>query len=349
MISAGFISGAAIGNVKPSSLDLTLSDEIYKVEGVFQPRPGETVRQVLEKIKKETHSFDRPLMRNQMYIIRLNETLTLPSDVYGYCNPKSSSGRVDIHVRMIADGVSRYDTLNKGWKGELWVSVVPKSFPVKMSPGQSYNQLRFFNEDTRLSNTELQIFMQDSKLLWKLDGSNAYTFNDLTVHDNDGAIIQQLDLSTDIVGYIGIQSDTVVDLGKIKHYDSADFFKPIEKEGDFVYLKKDQFYILSTHEAVRIPPELACEMVPMDERSGEFRSHYAGFIDPGWGWGKEGESNGRPLTLEVRPFEDIIVRHKQPIAKIRFERMAELPDVVYDSMDSNYLKQTGPKLGKNFK
>jgi dCTP deaminase len=116
-----------------------------------------------------------------------------------------------------------------------------------------------------------------------------------------------------------------------------------------VYLKKGAFYILSTNEAVRVPPELACEMVPMDERSGEFRSHYAGFIDPGWGWGEKGEGKGRPLTLEVRPFEDLIVRHGQPIAKIKFERVNEVPVAAYDSMGSNYIKQSGPKLAKHFK
>ncbi len=98
-----------------------------------------------------------------------------------------------------------------------------------------------------------------------------------------------------------------------------------------------------------MPPDLVCEMVPMDERSGEFRSHYAGFIDPGWGWGKKGEGRGRPLTLEVRPFEDIIVRHRQPIGKICFEKMAETPAVAYDALSSNYLVQSGPKLAKHFK
>lgn len=349
MISAGFIKGAMESSVKPSSLDLTISDEIYKVEGIFQPRPSETVRQVLEKIKKEKYSLEQPLLRNQMYLIRLNETLTLPKEVYAYCNPKSSSGRVDIHVRLVADGISRYDTVDKGWSGELWVSVMPKTFPVKMTAGQSFNQIRFFNEDTRLSNTELEIFMKESKLLWRLHESEPYTFDDLKIHDNDGAIIQQLDLEGPVVGYVGIKSEKVVDLGKINEYDPAEFFKPLKKEGDFLYLKKDEFYILSTREAVRVPPGLACEMVPMDERSGEFRSHYAGFIDPGWGWGKDGEGKGRPLTLEVRPFEDIIVRNKQPIAKIKFERMTDVPDIVYDGIQSNYSVQSGPKLGKNFK
>jgi dCTP deaminase len=151
------------------------------------------------------------------------------------------------------------------------------------------------------------------------------------------------------LGYEGVKSNTVVDLSKIKFYDHKKFFKPVKKTGEYLHLKKDGFYILSTHEAVRVPPDLSCEMISMDERSGEFRSHYAGFIDPGWGWGEKGEGKGRPLTLEVRPFEDLIVRQGQPIAKVRFERLIEVPDVVYDATNSNYIVQTGPKLAKHFK
>ena len=194
--------------------------------------------------------------------------------------------------------------------------------------------------------------MQQYKLMWNMSKNRPYEYADFFIKDNDGSVIQTLDLAGkegDVVGYVGIKSDKVLDLGKINFYDFKDFFEPIKKQGDFIYLKKDEFYILSTREAVRVPPELACEMVSMDDRSGEFRSHYAGFIDPGWGWGKTGEEQGRPLTLEVRPFEDIIVRDNQPIAKIKFERMSAVPEIVYDGIPSNYSKQSGPKLGKNFK
>lgn len=349
LLDAGFIKGSNLGNVKPSSLDLTLSDEIYKVDGIFQPRPNETVRQVLKQIKKIKYSFDKPLERDQMYIVRLNETLTLPDNVYAYCNPKSSSGRVDVHVRLITDKMSRYDTVEKGYKGELWVAIMSKTFFVKMSPGQSYNQLRFFNEDTRLSEMEFEIAMKQYNLIWSSKTKKPHSYSDFVIRDGDGSFIQTLDIMGDVVGYVGIKRDKVIDLGKIKHYDYSEFFEPLKRQGDFIHLKKDHFYILSTYEAVRIPPEFACEMVSMDDRSGEFRSHYAGFLDPGWGWGKKGEGKGRPFTLEVRPFEDLVIRHKQPIAKIKFERLTTIPDSVYDAMNSNYLKQSGPKLGKNFK
>jgi dCTP deaminase len=348
LIRAGFITGAEEKNVKPSSLDLTVSNEIYKVEGIFQPRKSETVRDVLKKIKKTEHTLDKPLKREQMYIIRLNEKLELPESVYAFCNPKSTSGRVDVHVRLIADCMSRYDSVRPGWKGELWISIVPKSFPVKLYKGVSLNQLRFFNQDTRLNDFELEIAMKQHKLLWRQNGT-AYNYDDIRVRDNDSSLILTLDLENKILGYEGIVSDNVVDLKEIQHYDYKKFFKPVKMKGDYLYLKKGMFYILSTHEAVRVPADMACEMVPMDERSGEFRSHYAGFIDPGWGWGKHGEGKGRPLTLEVRPFEDLIVRQGQPIAKIRFERVTETPIAPYDAVGSNYVVQTGPKLAKHFK
>jgi dCTP deaminase len=348
LIAAGCITGAKDENVKPSSLDLSISSEIYKVEGIFQPKKHETVRQVLDQIKKNKHSLTKPLERDQMYLIRLNEKLDLPETVYAFCNPKSTSGRIDVHVRLIADGMSRYDSIKPGWKGELWISIVPKTFPVKLYDGVSLNQLRFFNQDTRLNDMELEIAVKRYKLLWRQKGE-AYDYSEIKVRDNDGSVILTLDLENEILGYEGVISDNVVDLEKIKFYDHKKFFKPVKKKNGYLYLKKGAFYILSTHEAIKVPPELACEMVPMDERSGEFRSHYAGFIDPGWGWGKQGEGKGRPLTLEVRPFEDLIVRQGQPIAKIRFEKVSETPLAAYDAIGSNYSVQTGPKLAKHFK
>lgn len=350
MINAGFISGAQEKNVRPASLDVSLSSEIYKVEGIFQPRVGETVREVLKKIKKEKFSLDKPLVRDQMYIARLKETLDLPKSVYAFCNPKSTSGRVDVHVRLIADGVPRYDAVTPaGFKGELWVAIMPKSFPVKMYEGISLNQLRFFNTDTRLNELETELAMRQYDLIWNARKPRSFKYEELKIRDGDGSIILTLDLEGEVLGYEGVISNEVLDLSKISHYDAKKFFKPVKMKNGHLYLKKGSFYILSTNEAVRVPPELACEMVSMDERSGEFRSHYAGFIDPGWGWGEKGEGQGRQLTLEVRPFEDLIVRHNQPIAKIKFERLTEIPELVYDATNSNYVKQVGPKLAKHFK
>ena len=185
-------------------------------------------------------------------------------------------------------------------------------------------------------------------MFWR-DG-RPLAYGDLKIRDNDGSLILTLDLSAETIGYRARPATAApLDLTKPRFYEPEQFFEPLKRAAGHLHLARDEFYILSTAEAIRVPPELACEMVPMDEKSGEFRSHYAGFIDPGWGWGRTGEGRGRPLTLEMRPFEDLIVRPGQPIGKIKFELMALLPDVVYDGLDSNYLTQAGPRLSKHFK
>ncbi len=349
MLDAGCISGADEKNIRPSSLDLSLSDEIYKVEGVFQPRHKESVRDVLSLIKKKKHDLSKPLEKGVMYIARLNEKFSLPGPVYGFCNPKSTTGRLDLHVRTIADGVSRYDSLTPaGWSGELWVSIVSKTFHIKIDKNQLLNQARFFNADTKLSDLEIELFHAKRPLLWKPEGKKI-PWRDIKISDKDNSLILTLDCEGANIGWRARSSSRELDMNSFGGYRASDFFSPLKKKNDFVYLRKNEFYILSTFESVRVPPQLACEMVPMDEKSGEFRAHYAGFIDPGWGWGKKGEGKGKPLTLELSPFEDLVVRPFQPIAKVRFERIVGGGEQSYDGIDSSYLKQSGPRLAKQFK
>ena len=349
MLEAGFIKGADVENINSASLDLTVSGEIYRLEyGLFQPKPGEDITDCLNRAGFTPHSLEYPLERGVTYLARLNESLALPDSVYGYCNPKSSIGRNDVHVRVLVDGVPRYDAATPaGCYGGMWAAICPKSFPVRLASGGALSQIRFFTANTRFDELDLQIHLRRDKLLWHND--NPLFDDDLMIKDGDGSIILTLALDEKIIGYECRGSNRVMDFSKRRHYRSDDFFTLLQKNGSPLYLKKDCFYILSTREAVRVPPHCACEMVPMDERAGEFRSHYAGFIDPGWGWGENGEGHGRLITLEVRPFEDMTVCDNQPIAKIRFEKMMALPDAHYDQLDkSNYTAQAGPRLSKHF-
>jgi len=348
-ISQGFIKGAKEENIRPASLDLSISEEIYRVNGVFQPQVNEKIEDILKKI--EAHSFDLkyPLEKNVTYLVKLNESLNLPKNIYGFSNPKSSTGRIDVLARMIADRVPRFDTaMPAGFKGELWLAITPKSFPIKIQKGESLIQIRFFNADTRFSEKELQYFYKKYKFLWW--NNKPLNYQELKISDNDGSLILTVDLTQKIIGFRCLGLNKILDFSKRYYYSPEDFFEPIflNKEKEFL-LKKDNFYILSTREAIRIPPELVAEIVPMDHRSGEFRSHYAGFFDPGWGWGKKGEGRGRPATLELRPFEDIILRDNQPICKFRFEKMIEIPDMLYDNINSHYLDQFKPRLSKHFR
>lgn len=350
-IDIGIILNGKKEQLNPSSLDLTLTHEVYRVNGMVLPHSHETIRSLLENVDYQCHDIRYPLERDVFYIARLSESLQLPMEIHGYCNPKSSTGRTDVHVRVLADGVARYDTISGGKQRELWLLIIPKSFPILLAEGEQLSQLRLFNGKTWFDELELEISLNRDKLLWKGTKENeAIRYHDISISDNDGSLILTLDANNDIVGWECLGSNSVFDFSRRNFYQPHHFFSPVYRKEGIVRFRRGGFYILYTRERVRVPPHLACEMVPVDERSGEFRSHYAGFIDPGWGWGARGEGRGRKLVLEVRPNEDILIRDHQPIAKIRFEYMAEIPTVIYDTkFDSNYTYETQvPKLSKHF-
>lgn len=352
MVKAGHIQNVLEQNIRPASVDLRLSEEFYRVDGVFLPRPGESVREIISKMGASPHDLNYPLERGTTYLARLEESLKLPPEIYAYCNPKSSTGRNDIHVRVIADGISRYDTVApSGYSGELWLAVEPRSFPVKLKPGISLSQIRFFNHDTRFDEKELEFFFERDKLLWYKD--KLLSYEEVKIKDYDGSLILTIDLSGEMVGYECRGSSKVLDFTAKDRYLPEEFFEPLKISSKTALLKKDSFYILRTREAVRVPLHFSSEIIPMDERSGEFRTHYAGFFDPGWGWGVSGEGKGRVAVLEIRPFSDVLLRDNQPVAKFRFEKMIEVPTASYDALpDSSYnsqIEETLPRLSKHFK
>ena len=351
LVDSGNIIDAKTEHISPASLDLTVSSEIYKIRGLVLPKVGESIRDLMPFMEVIKADISEPLECDGMYLAKLNESLDLPEQVYGYCNPKSSTGRLDMHVRVLADGVPRYDSITpKGYRGELWVAIAPKSFAVQIHEGTPLTQLRLFTGDTRFSELDLELSMQGG-LVWHPSEDKKMLYSDLVTNDQDGTVVLTALVEEGMCGFECIaDKNQVVDVANIAHYDPSDFFKPLQIIDGALRLERDKFYILSGAERVKIPPNLASEMVPMDERSGDFRSHYAGFLDPGWGWGSDGTGKGRPFTLEVRPFEDLVVRSGQPIAKIRFERLLAEPAEHYDSgSNHNYQKQSGPKLGKQFR
>lgn len=358
MIEGGFIELSApslfrdFSQVQPASFDLTLAEEAYRVRSVFLPKSGEPICAAMKVVSPEPYDFKLPLDVGATYLIRLNERVTLPQEVYGYANPKSSSGRNDVHVRMLADGITRFDSISeKGYCGSLWTLVTPRSFRIKLKPGESLLQCRLFNRDTRFdTDDELEIVYQKDKLLFTPEGE-FIDYSRVMMRDHDGTLILTPNLDLDVVGYRCEGSQEVLDFSNRNFYDPADFFEsiPRPKNGSLT-LRRGDFYILSTKEFFRVPPTLAAEMVPVDIRAGEYRAQYAGYFDPGWGYGPDGSLNGAPAVLEVRSFEDnLVIRDGQPICKMKFERMAEVPEVVYGQTGSHYLRQTGPRLSKHFK
>lgn len=364
MMGAGYIKGSAGGKlIQPASLDLRLSGTIFRLDGVFLPRTGETIEDGLKRLlgndlRGVRHSPGNPLERNVAYIAELMESLHLPqkSTVSCFANPKSSSGRNNVQGRVVADGVARYDApLIVGDQGgipqALWTVIQPRSFAVKVSRGLALAQVRFVSANSRFTETDLQVSLGSDKLLFDRNGKEL-RYEDIHVRANDGSITLTLDLSREIVGWECLGKNRVLDLSQKEAYDPNDYFRPLVREpGDCIHLKQGAFYIFMTRERVRVPPHLACEMRPMDPYSGEFRAHFAGFVDPGWGWGKGGEGIGRPLVCEVIPYEDLIWEDGQPIARIGFEKMVERPQRLYDQLTSaNYRTEFRiPRLSKQFK
>lgn len=353
MITGGFITGAKMTSVRPGSLDPTLTMEGYRVKGAFLPSCKESIEDALKRVGAVALKDHSILEKGSCYVFRLNEKIhRLPDRVYAYCNPKSSSGRIDIHVRILVDRVSRYDYIPENYSGSIWIMIVPKTFPVILYEGVSLNQIRFCNQDTRLDELRLELaFRNKGGLIFDQYG-NEIQYEKIVHSDRDGSILLTLGLNFQVPGFEAIETKEPLDLSLIDHYEPECFFRPVVLSNHSLVLRDNAFYILSTTEFVRVPEDLACEMRPMDERSGDLRSHYAGFVDPGWGVGGDNKAKGRPLTLEVRSFDNgLIVCHGQPIAKIRFERMIDPPTEHYDreTMGSTYGLQFGPRLGKYFK
>jgi len=338
LIADGCIMHANGNYVGSSSLDTSLAGEGFRISGSARPVEGQTVRSLIKKLRPSTFSIHDALEPGGVYLLRLNEKMALPPAVYGYANPKSTTGRDDLHVRLLVDGVGSYDTIPHGYKGELWLEVKPMSFFCQASCGLALNQLRFFTADTRIKSPQELLAMHEKEgpVVFRRDGS-AMTFNE---HSSpDGSVMLTIYMEPGSIGYEAKGTHEVLDLSARGGLDPKKFFFPKDMTDGLLFLQKDRFYILSTDERVRVPVDYACEMRPIDDRFGEIRVHYAGYIDDGW----EG-----PITLEVRTKEDTYLQVGQPIARIVYERMAKRADKPYTVKESRYSNQTGPKLARHF-
>lgn len=358
LLAAGVVSGISEKYLQPASIDLPLSTEAFRIESNMLPQhKDQRVRDLIPAIGGTPHDLRNPLEVGVMYLIRIDAMFHFVETIYGYVNPKSSAGRINLFSRVIADGVSLYDAMiPEGWEGEAWVLVRPDSFPVLLSPGQAVSQLRLFDGYTKLDRTEIHLATRAQPLLYAHNGRPVLLSGGQHV-DGDGSLYLTIDVEGhELGGFPGMRASgyecrgmqRVLDFGKIAHYPVRDFFSPVVPEQGLLRLRKGSLYILSTAEWVVVPPELSAELRPIDVRLGEFRSHAAGYIDPGWGWGT-GELKGRPITLEVIPYEDLTWQKGQIVARLRYERMKYKPDVPYDSGASHYSAQSAARVSKHFK
>ncbi len=332
--------------IQPASLDLRLGPIAYRVRASFLPGPGHTV---LDKVQQlDAYPIDisdgAVLEKGCVYVVPLLESLHLKSGVTAFANPKSSTGRLDVLTRLIADGCSSFDRLDKGYQGPLYVEIAPRTFSVVVREGTRLNQLRFRRGSPVIPSSELQRLHDTGQLMLSSDTS-----------EQNFADRKMLRLSVDLhgegmgglIGYRAKKHTDRIDLEKIAHYDPMEFWEPIHYHRDPpLILDPNDFYILVTKEAVRIPPEFAAEMVAYDTSVGEFRVHYAGFFDPGFGWG----DSVSKAVLEVRSHEvPFTLEDGQTVGWLQYERMAGKPDRLYGTnIKSNYQGQS-LALAKQFK
>jgi dCTP deaminase len=337
--------------IQPSSLDLRLGAKAYRVRASFLPGRDKTVLQQLDELKYDEINIEQGavLEKGCVYVVELQEHLNLPESVSALANPKSSTGRLDIFTRLIADHSDVFDRVPGKYEGKIYAEISPCSFSIRVHKGSRLNQMRFRRRHP--SQNENQKFSLSDRDLQKRHAEQSLVDDDLQLRNG---LILSVDLAgeakNDLIGYRAQRYSGVIDVNEIGKYDWHDFWEPMRVRPDRkLILDPHQFYILASRERVHIPPDLAAEMVPIDPMMGEFRVHYAGFFDPGFGFTAQGHPGARAV-LEVRSHEvPFVLEHGQAVGRLDYEPLAEAPDVLYgQGKTSNYQGQ-GLKLSKHFK
>ena len=324
--------------VQPASLDLRLGSVAYRVRASFLSGHGASVADRLAEF--EMHRVDLSegavLEKGCVYVVPLMEGLALPQGVQAVANAKSSTGRLDLLTRTITDGGTEFDRIAPGYRGPLYAEICPRSFSVLVRPGMRLNQIRFRAGQAVLDDDELRTRHAKHPLV---SGEAA------VIDEGLGFSVDLRPDGSDLVGYRAKPHTGVIDLNNIAGYDPADFWEEIRTTEGRIILDPGAFYILVSREAVTIPPDCAAEMSPYLAMVGEFRVHYAGFFDPGFGHGVPARG-----VLEVRCHEaPFVLEHGQVVGRLVYEKMASAPDRLYGSdIASNYQGQ-GLKLSKHFK
>jgi dCTP deaminase len=332
--------------VQPASVDLRLGNRAWRVRASFLPSEGTSVGDKVKSLALHNFEFGpegKVLEVGCVYLIQLLESLDLPGDIAAIANPKSSTGRLDVFTRVIADGVTAFDKIPAGFKGALWLEVCPQSFPIIVREGTRLSQLRFRSGEPADDDRALRALHTQEQLV--SEGA-----------DIAGGIGLSVDLAgdqfgpNDIIGYRAKRHSGVVDVDKPGSCDILDYWEPIQGRGQRrLILDPDQFYILASKEAVHVPPTHAAEMMPFNPLVGEFRVHYAGFMDPGFGHVAAGGSGSR-IVLEVRSHKvPFILEHGQIIGRLVYEKLTAIPEQLYGRELGSHYQAQGLKLSKHFK
>lgn len=323
LVESGAIAAQAPiteAQIQPASLDLRLGSKAYRLRASFLPGSGRTITDCLDDVRM--HEIDMSagavLETGCVYLVPLQEYLDLQPGLLAAANPKSSTGRLDVFTRVICDGGTAFDAIPAGYKGPLYVEIAPRTFSILVAPGDRLVQVRFRKgEHQKLSTQTVSIDLQG-------DGDDA------------------------VIGYRARRHSGLVTISKVAAHKAEEFWVPLKAPGGLLILDPGEFYILASKEAVEIPIDQAAEMAPIATEIGEFRAHYAGFFDPGFGVSDMGGTGSRAV-LEVRGHDvPFLLRHGQPVAKLVFEPMQDVPSVLYGQNGSHYQAQ-GLRLSKHFK
>jgi len=347
--------------IQPASLDLRLGRKAYRLISSFLPELSAISSRldVLDFYQSDLVMYEMDLTKGailekgHVYLVPLLETLDLPTAVRARANPKSTTGRLDVFTRIVTDLTSGFDEIRAGYRGPLFLEVVPRSFAIKVQTGYCLNQIRFVRGDAAVADTALQKVHAGMPLLYH----NGAPPRPVTAKDfrTDRGLFLRINLtgndrSDGVIGYRAKKNSHVIDLSKIGHYAAQDFWEPLKPQRhDSLLLEPEEFYILASKERIRVPPGYAAEMVAYEAACGELRTHYAGFFDPGFGYGA-GELRGTQVVLEVRPHDvPFLIHDGQTFFKVVYDRMLDVPTQVYGAgLGSSYQRQA-LTLSKHFK
>lgn len=335
--------------IQPASIDLRLGGVAYRVRASFLPGENSTVGKRIAELRMHEIDLSKPavLEKGCVYIVPLIEELALPMKISAKANPKSTTGRLDIFTRLITDYGTEFDRIKAGYKGKLYVEIVPRTFSALVHEGTKLNQLRFVRGESSTSDKKLNELDDREMLVYSGDdipeepmiSKGLWISIDLQTSDN-----------SEIIGYKAKKHAPLIDLDKVDYYDPLEFWEPVKStRKKHIILDPDEFYILISKEKIRVPPQFAAEMVAYDPSVGEFRIHYAGFFDPGFGYGNN-DIRGTHAVLEVRSHEvPFVLEDGQVVGRLIYGRLITLPNKIYGTGIGSSYQCQGLSLSKQFK
>lgn len=326
--------------IQPASLDLRLGEIAHRVQASFLPGQLSTVEDRIRDLRMMRVDLTRAaiLEKGCVYIVPLLESVNLPADVSARANPKSTTGRLDIFTRLITDYGAEFEGVPAGYKGKLYAEIVPRTFTVAVRAGMRLNQLRFVRGKPLSSDSTITTLDEEETLVYLDENSpvKAQVDRGLLVSVNLEAA-----LPDEVIAYRAKRNSPAIELDKVNHYEPDDFWEiRHQPKNKALILDPGDFYILASKERVRVPPEYAAEMIPIDPSVGEFRIHYAGFFDPGFGYGTS-DIKGTRAVLEVRAHEvPFMIEHRQVVGRLKYMRLLSRPDKIYGTdIGSSYQRQ----------